>query len=380
MHRAIELARRGQGAVAPNPLVGCVVVRDGHVVGEGWHRAVGGAHAEVEALHDAGSKARGATVYVNLEPCAHHGRTPPCTDALLQADVRRVVYAVADPNPVACGGGARLRAAGIEVIAGVAEARARDLNRFFFHQVATGRPYVIAKTAASLDGRSATRLGHSQWITGAAARRRAHELRQAIDAIVIGAQTAVDDDPALTVRLDTLPDAAVRHPLRVLLDSSARVGLDRRLLRGELPGRTLVLTSSACSVAREQVLRERGIELERLPRVAASVVGCRPGGFDPLEVVARLAARGVQSVLIEGGPSVVGSFVDAGAVDEVWAFVAPMVIGGRDALPAIGGFGAATLGDATRLLRSESEWIGDDLLVRGQVETRGRQEHTCSPD
>lgn len=365
MQRAIELAQKASGNASPNPLVGCVIVRGDAVVGEGWHRAPGHAHAEVAAMQAAGDQTRGATLYVNLEPCAHHGRTPPCTEAILAAGIERLVYALVDPNPTAHGGAEFLSKHGIDVISGVCEAAALQLNRYYLHHMHSCRPFVIAKFASSLDGRSATRSGHSQWITGASARQRGHQLRQSVDAIVVGAQTVIDDDPQLTVRLTTADATldAISHPQRYVLDSRGRIPLDRQVLSNRLPGKTCVVTTGAMPVAHELQLTERGIEVLRLPGMPES------NHINLQTLLATLGKRDVQSVLIEGGQTMLGSFLDAGLIDEVWAFVAPMLIGGQDALPAIGGIGTDRLDDALRLQHIATEVLGDDLLIRGQVIT-----------
>jgi diaminohydroxyphosphoribosylaminopyrimidine deaminase/5-amino-6-(5-phosphoribosylamino)uracil reductase len=354
MRRALELARRAEGRTSPNPLVGAVIVRDGRVLGEGFHRRAGLPHAEAEALAAASESVAGATMYVTLEPCNHHGRTPPCSEAILAAGIAHVVYAIADPNPPASGGGSRLREAGVQVTVGVCAAEAEELNRFFLHAVRTGRPYIVAKYAASLDGRIAARSGDSKWITGEAARRRAHELRHMVDAVVVGADTVIADDPSLTVRL---PIADPAHPLRVVLDSTGRVPLSRKLFSGELPGATLVATTESMPTAHEAALRARGVDVLRLPMDLA----CR---VDLSALAQALAARGVRSAMVEGGGAVHGAFFDAGLVDEVWAFVAPVVIGGNGAPAPVGGRGAATMAAALRMGRMQVESHGDDVLLR----------------
>ena len=363
MRHALGLAARATGCTTPNPLVGSIVVRDGVVVGEGWHRAAGQAHAEAEALAAAGDAARGATLYATLEPCRHHGRTPPCVDAILAAGIRHVVYALDDPNPAAAGGAEALRRAGVEVTQGVEEEAARALNRFFLHHVETARPYVIAKSACSLDGRVATRTGESRWITGPASRRRGHELRQAVDAIVVGADTVIADDPSLTVRLDAaaLAPEQVRHPRAIVLDSRGRVPLDRRLLAAPRATRTLVATTPAMPETHRRELERLGCEVLRLDPVAGT-------SRVPLRaLVDVLGARQVQSLLVEGGPEVLGGFLDANLVDELWSFVAPLVVGGAGARPAVGGEGIDRLAEAARIERPQVECLGPDVLIRGEL-------------
>ena len=399
MRHALGLAARATGRTSPNPLVGSVVVADGRVVGEGWHRAAGERHAEVEALAAAGGAARGATLYATLEPCCHHGRTPPCTDAILAAGIRHVVYAHADPNPAAAGGAETLRRAGVEVTEGVEERAARALNRFFLHHVATARPFVVAKSAASLDGRVATRTGESRWITNAASRRRAHELRQAVDAILVGVGTVLADDPSLTVRLDAaaLAPEAVRHPRPIVLDGRGRLPLDCALVARARESNLLVATTSAMPRAHRRALEARGCEVLALGDEAReatatattkAVRGAAAGatGASGLPVTAdahdarrerarvplaplleRLGGRDVQSLLVEGGPTVHGAFLDAGLIDELWCFVAPLLVGGEGATSAIGGRGVARLADAARIDRPLVERLDGDVLIRGRV-------------
>ena len=361
MQRALELAARASGCTYPNPLVGCVIVKDGDIVGEGWHREAGGAHAEVDALSNAGDAAQGATLYVTLEPCNHTGRTPPCTHAIVKAGIRHVVFATTDTNPSAGGGAAYLAHQGIDITAGVLEDDALYLNRFFFHHVKTGQPFVVAKTATSLDGRIATHTGHSQWITGPEARQRGHELRQAVDAIMVGADTVIQDDPALTVRLDSL-GKLTHHPQPVIFDSHGRVPLTQQLLNGSLPTTSLIVTTERTSHEHRIALESLGNRVLVLP---SDNSGARP---DPQSVLKLLGAEGVQSVLIEGGPSLQGAFLDAGLINEVWSFLAPMLIGGASAPAAFSANGAITLDKATRLERIRSEWLGQDLLLRAMVQ------------
>lgn len=380
MLRAIELAERATGCTSPNPPVGSVIVADDRIVGEGWHRGVGQAHAEADALRDAGSQARGATAYVTLEPCNHTGRTPPCTAALIDAGIARVVYAVTDPNPIASGGAHRLAAAGIDVVSGVAESAARRLARFFLHHVETQRPWIIAKSASSLDGRIATRTGHSQWITGDDARRAGHRLRQATDAILVGIETVLADNPALTVRLPEGDCRAgdVRHPTPIVLDTQARLPLDAQLLTANPHKRPIVVVSEAVPATRLDALRGAGADVIALPPSGpASRPASRPASGsgsagdarpDPRLLIEELGRRGLQSLLLEGGPRVHGSFMDAGLVDEVVAFIAPMIIGGSAAPAAFSGLGADTLEHAARLDSVIATPVGADLMIQGFVQ------------
>lgn len=359
MQEALALAARALGSTSPNPMVGCVIVAGGEVVGRGWHRAAGQPHAEVEALRDAAERARGATAFVTLEPCNHHGRTPPCTEALIDAGISEVVIASKDTNPLAGGGSQRLSAAGIRVVDGVCEHESLELNRSFFHFQSTTRPYTIAKFACSLDGKIATRSRHSQWITGEQTRARAHQLRQAVDAIVVGAQTAIDDNPRLTTRNVSNEQGDTCHPLRIVLDGHGRVPLENRLFDPALPGRTLVISTTAMPDEKAQALGARGVEVHSIDQ---------QGGFiDTGHLLDLLGQRGVQSMLVEGGRALLGSFFDQRNINEVHTSLAPILIGGREALSPIGGLGIDKLSEAPRLLNPRTEQIGQDLLISGRL-------------
>jgi diaminohydroxyphosphoribosylaminopyrimidine deaminase/5-amino-6-(5-phosphoribosylamino)uracil reductase len=358
MRRALALAERARGLTSPNPMVGAVVVAGGEIAGEGWHRRAGEPHAEIEALRAAGPRARGATLYVTLEPCAHQGRTPPCVPAIVAAGVARVVAAVRDPNPAAGGGAARLAAAGVEVEVGLLEEDARRLNRVFLTAMREGRPHVTLKAAATLDGKIADLHGASRWVTGEAARARSHRLRAEADAVLVGIGTALADDPALTVRL---AEPWPREPWRVVLDAEARLGPDARLIRAGTPGRALVATGVGADPGR----------VARLEAAGATVVRCpaRDGRVDPVAVLAALWAREVRGVLVEGGAETHAAFLDAGLVDHVALFLAPLLLGGRTAPPVIGGPGRE-LKHAVRLGRLEVERLGDDVLLEAEVVER----------
>lgn len=356
MTRALALARRAAGFTSPNPMVGAVIVKNGKIIGEGYHRAAGQPHAEIEALRMAGEDARGATMYVTLEPCNHHGKTPPCTEAIIEAGIAAVHYAIPDPNPHVSGGGhQRLANAGITVSVGLGAPEARTQNRFFLHAVTSGKPYVIAKFAMSLDGKIATRTGDSQWISGAAAREAGHRLRQLCDVIVVGANTVIADDPRLTVRL---PDVTPAHPLRVVLDSRGRVPLSAKLFSPNLPGKTIVATTKQMPADHRRQLNALPIETIILPQN-------RAGHVSPAALLDELGQRGYNSLQIEGGGTVLGAFFDAGLVDEVWAFIAPLVIGGSEAPTAVGGLGVARLSAALKLHHTTVTRMGDDFLLRG---------------
>ena len=347
LRRALRLAARGRYAVAPNPRVGAVVVRDGEVVGEGWHRGPGRPHAEAEALAAAGGRARGATLYLNLEPCNHHGRTPPCTDAILAAGVARVVACHRDPNPRVRGGGfARLEGAGVAVGSGELAEEAVALNLHFLVPAALGRPTVTLKWAMSLDGRIATAAGESRWISSPKARRWALALREEHDAIAIGSGTALADDP----RLDRRLGLAAGPILRVVLDRRLRLPPAARML--DVRGPVVVYTESD-DPARRSALEARGAEVARLP------------GAGPAAVLADLASRGVGSLLVEGGGEVAAAFVAAGLYDRVHAVVAPLLVGGRRAPGPLGGGGTGPLAAAPRLDRLAVQRLGPDRVLSG---------------
>ncbi|MDQ6898137.1 MAG: bifunctional diaminohydroxyphosphoribosylaminopyrimidine deaminase/5-amino-6-(5-phosphoribosylamino)uracil reductase RibD, partial [Candidatus Dormibacteraeota bacterium] len=325
MRRALQLAARADYRTSPNPMVGAVLLDSGgNLAGEGWHRSAGSDHAEAVALARAAGRARGGTAYVTLEPCAHQGLTPPCADALIAGGLRRVVVALPDPDDRVAGRGLeRLRAAGLEVGEGVLADEAAALNRFYLKQRRTGLPFVTAKFAASVDGRIATRMGDSRWVTGEAARLHSHRLRHQHDAILVGAGTVLADDPELSARL---PNA--RQPLRVVLAGRRRIPSTARVLRADH-------------------MLDDGRDLPGLLR--------------------RLGEDGILSVLVEGGGQVHGAFFDQLLVDQVFAYLAPTVIGGAAAIPSVAGLGAASMAAAWGLTAVRSEWLGCDLVISGYV-------------
>ena len=356
MRRALRLALRGQGRVEPNPMVGCVLVRAGRMVGEGFHRRFGGPHAEVEALRRAGDAARGATAFVTLEPCCHYGQTPPCTEALIKAGVSRVVAAMRDPFPKVNGGGIRrLRRAGIRVEVGLCESEAGELLAPFITRVKLGRPYVILKWAQSLDGKIATRTGDSRWISDAPSRRLVHRLRARVDGILVGAGTVLADDPELTARATPIK----RRATRLVLDGRLRIPIESRLVStaGECP--TIVLCDEAN-------LAEHSRKAARLRRAGVEVKGFRASREQvPLRrVLEWLGGRGFSNLLVEGGGEVLASFVDQGMADEALIFVSPRLIGGALAVSALRGLGAATVQRALVFDRCVIQASGKDRLYR----------------
>jgi diaminohydroxyphosphoribosylaminopyrimidine deaminase / 5-amino-6-(5-phosphoribosylamino)uracil reductase len=355
MARALELAARGAGQVSPGPLVGCVIVDDaGEVVGEGFYLYERLKHAETLALEAAGARARGATAYVTLEPHAHTGRTPPCTDALVSAGAARVVVAAEDPNPLVSGRGFEaLRAAGVEVTVGVLAQEAERLNEKYYHALRRGRPFVHLKLATSLDGRIATRTGDARWITGEEARARVHQLRREADAILVGAGTVGKDDPLLTDRSGL---ARHRPLLRVVLDTRLSLRPESKLAQTAREAPVVVFTSEHADAGHAAALGRLGVEVVRVPSA----------GRDTSAVLDELHRRKVQGLLIEGGAHVAGAFLRAGLVDKVSFFVAPLILGG-DAMGAVVGVGAATVEDALKLQDVEITRHGRDVEITGYV-------------
>lgn len=356
MRRAAELALRGEGWVNPNPLVGAVVVRNGRIIGAGWHERWGAPHAERNALQRCSESPSGATLYVTLEPCCHYGKTPPCTEAIVAAGIARVVVGIEDPNPLVAGKGiARLREAGIEVASGVMEEDLRRMNRVFLKYIATRRPWVVLKSAMTLDGKIATRTGDSRWVTGEEARRRVHAMRRRSMAILAGIGTVEADDPMLDCRLE----GENRQPVRFIADSAARLGLDTQIAHTAGKLRTVVAHTQFASVTRLHLLRKAGIETwccaEDEGRVSMD------------DLLRRMGEEGIDSVLVEGGGTLAESLLGEGLVDEVAFFIAPKLVGGRDAKTPLEGEGVARMTEAVRLRDLELERIGSDVLVTGTV-------------
>lgn len=358
MSRALALAARGQGFVEPNPMVGCVIARGAEIIGEGWHRRFGGDHAEVEALAIAGSRAREATVYVTLEPCCHFGKTPPCSQALIRAGVARVVAAMTDPFSAVAGRGlAELQAAGIAVETGVLEAEAAELNAPYLKLLRTGRPWIIAKWAMTLDGKLATRAGASRWISCDESRGIVHQLRGRVDAIIVGRRTAAVDDPMLTAR-----PAGPRTPLRVVLDSWGALRSESRLAASARDVPVLVAVRPECNPAEQMRLRAAGCEVLVCPGESAA------DRFAAL--LAELGRRRLTNVLVEGGAEVFGMMLDSGQIDEVHAFVAPKLFGGRTAPSPIGGWGVERAEQALTLRGLTQRVVGGDCYISGRIGDR----------
>jgi diaminohydroxyphosphoribosylaminopyrimidine deaminase/5-amino-6-(5-phosphoribosylamino)uracil reductase len=354
MEEALALAERGRGGVEPNPLAGAVIVRDGRLVGQGWHARFGGPHAEVEAIERAGEDARGSTLYVTLEPCCHYGKTPPCTDAILKAGIRRVVAAIGDPNPLVGGKGLRqLTNAGITVELGCRAAEARQINAPYLKLLATGRPYVHAKWAMSLDGKIATRQFQSKWLTGDAARRDSHRLRARMDAIIVGAGTIRHDDPSLTAR-----PAGVRTLFRIVLASEADVPLECQLIASARESPVIVVVGPQVDPTRREALQRAGCEVLIMPASQG-----RPQITSLLEELGR---RRMTNILVEGGSQVLGAFFDAGQIDEVHVYIAPILMGGQQAPTPIAGSGVHSVDDALQLDSWSCRALDRDYVIEGR--------------
>lgn len=354
MVRALRLARKGEGYVEPNPMVGCVIARGERIIGEGWHRRFGGAHAEVNALDSCKTNPHGATAYVSLEPCNHFGHTPPCVEALIEAGISRVVAGMRDPNPIVDGGGfEKLRRAGVKVDIGVCRDEAAELIAPFATRVLLQRPYVIAKWAQSLDGKLATRTGDSRWISGEESRRRVHQLRARVDAILVGSGTVLADDPLLTAREVRLR----RTALRVVLDGRLRIPEKCRLIDTIDTAPVLIFTSpSKAQSGKAKRLRARGVTVE------AALL--RRGVISLSAVLKRLAQENATNLLVEGGPKILSSFFDARLVDEAHVFVAPKLIGGTDAPSVWTGKGVAQMEDAWAPETMSWGRVGKDIWYR----------------
>ena len=357
MRRAMELAERGVGFTNPNPMVGAVIVKGGKVIGEGWHERCGEWHAERNAFKNCTVPAEGATMYVTLEPCCHYGKTPPCTEAIIEHGIARVVVGMEDPNPLVAGKGiALLREAGIEVVCGVEEEALREQNRVFLKYISTKLPWVAMKTAMTLDGKIATRTGDSKWITGAEARAYVHELRHRFMAIVVGIGTAVADDPLLNCRIE---GRGVRQPIRVVVDSNARLSLDSQLVKTAGEYRTIVAHTRFAPEESVKALREAGVEMLLCKE--------KEGLVDVRNLLELLGQSGIDSILLEGGGSLNYTFLAEGLADDLYAFIAPKIVGGMNAKTPVEGLGVEKMADAITLELKNVLNIGDDVLLKLKV-------------
>jgi diaminohydroxyphosphoribosylaminopyrimidine deaminase/5-amino-6-(5-phosphoribosylamino)uracil reductase len=355
MEKAIKLARRGSGKTSPNPMVGALLVKEGKILGKGYHRRYGGAHAELNALRNAKEDMKGAAMYVTLEPCCHHGWTPPCVDAIIGAGINRVVIGTVDPNPSVNGKGIQtLRNHGIQVKVGVLEERCRELNETYFKYIQTGIPFVTLKFAQSLDGRIATLRGNSQWISSPETLKLAHKLRATHDAVLIGIGTALTDDPSLTVRL-----VKGRNPQRIIVDSRLRIALTAKVLNDEEVDRTIIVATEGASRNKAQRLRNVGAEVlwvAKNPR----------GGVDMHDLLKQLGRMGVTSVLIEGGSQIITSLLRKGLADKIVLVVAPKLIG--EGIEAVGNLEIHDLSKALRISGMKTRRLGNDIVIDGYLE------------
>jgi diaminohydroxyphosphoribosylaminopyrimidine deaminase / 5-amino-6-(5-phosphoribosylamino)uracil reductase len=362
MKMALDLAKKGEGFTSPNPMVGAVIVKEERVVGKGYHHAAGKAHAEVNAIDDAGALARGASLYVTLEPCNHTGRTPPCTEKILSAGIQRVVVAMHDPNPEVKGGGIDyLKQRGIIVETGVCEKQAERLNEIFIKYVRTKRPFTIIKCAATLDGRIATRTGDSRWITGEESRKFVHRLRHAVDAIMVGINTVEKDDPSLTTRLENSTGGIKGlDPVRIVLDTHLKIIEDARLFRLDSESDTIIITGESVSEDKKARIEKLGAKIIKSP--------VKEGLIDLGNLMDRLGALGITSLLIEGGSRVIASALSAGIVEKIFFFFAPKIFGGDDGVPICRGQGADLMENCIRVKDITVRQFGNDVMVQGYID------------
>lgn len=362
MKRALKLSKKGLCLTCPNPMVGAVIVKDGQIIGEGWHRGPGTPHAEIVALKACLTDPKGATMYVTLEPCNHYGRTPPCSEAIIKAGIGEVIYAIADPNPVAGGGGKRIERAGIKTRAGLGRKEAIELNRKFLHFCLTGRPWVIMKAAMSLDGKIATAGGESQWITSERSRKLVHKLRAEVNAVLVGSGTLLADDPRLNNRIN---NGSSRQPLKLLLDSKLQLTKEHRIV-SEQPENLIVFCTAEAPKDKEENLRGLGVRIIRQETA---------GMVNLAEALASLGRLGVQSVLIEGGSTVFTSFWELGLVNEYYLFYGSFFIGGDLASGVLRGKGIKSLVEAERLKVESVKRLGPDILIHAYKE----EPQSCLP-
>ena len=361
MQRAIRLARKGAGFVNPNPMVGCVIVKDGIIIGEGYHEFYGGLHAERNALTKNVAEFEGSTLYVTLEPCCHYGKTPPCTDIIIEKGIGKVVVGLLDPNPLVAGKGISiLQNAGIEVVAGVEEEKIMELNKVFLKYIKTKRPYVLLKTAMTLDGKIASHTGDSKWITNEKSRQLVHKLRSEMMGIVAGIGTVKADDPLLNCRYDgQQPSSKIHQPIRIIVDTKASISIDSQIVKTAKDYRTILAVGSQPSISKLELLKSFNVE----------ILCCEEKGrhVDINDLMNKLGEMGIDSLLLEGGATLNAAFLEAGCVDEVYAFVAPKIIGGANSKSPIGGEGIDMMKDAIMLKDIKVEQMDNDVLIKCRV-------------
>lgn len=369
MQKALSLAKLAAGYTSPNPAVGCVIVKNGHIIGTGYHHKAGTPHAEVWALKEAGEEAKGSTVYVTLEPCAHYGRTPPCAKTLVEKGVAKVVIAMLDPNPLVAGKGAAiLRTAGIQVEVGLLSKEAAKINEAFIKWMLVEKPFIAAKLAESLDGKIATRTGNSQWITNHWARSYGHYLRSVYDGILVGIGTILADNPMLTCRIDREAQERPHQPARIILDSQGRIPLQSRVVTDQTTS-TIVVTTAACLPAKRISLENAGVTVLEVPMNKEKQV-------DLSAAMESLGEHGIHSILIEGGAAVQGSFFDARLIDKIYAFIGNKVLGGMQSLPAVAGVGVASLDQCMSLVFESVQVRENNILIEAyNAERKGAYVH-----
>jgi len=357
MRLALDLARKAEGQTNPNPVVGAVLVKSGEVVAKGYHKKAGLPHAEIIALRKAGGKARGADLYVNLEPCCHHGRTPPCTEAIIAAGIKRVILGIRDPNRLVSGRGIRfLRNQGVEVVTGVLKRDCEKINESFIKYITTGRPWVILKSAFSLDGKIATRTGDSRWITGSKARAYAHRLRSKVDAVLVGAETVRVDDPQLTVRPKK---KGMHNPVRIIVAGKNTISISAKIFNNAHKERVIYAASASLSSARKKKLKEIGVEVLLVKHKKEQV--------DLPLLMDKLGEMEITSIMIEGGSEISGNALKEKLIDKVICFLAPKIIGGKNAPGPVGGQGIAKLKDSIQIKEMSVEKLGNDLVIEGNI-------------
>ena len=361
MKMALDLASLGRGTTSPNPMVGAVVVKNGKVIGKGYHHAAGLAHAEVNALDEAGDDAKSATLYVTLEPCNHHGRTPPCTEKILEAGIERLVVAMPDPNPDVRGGGLDyLDRKGLDILCGVHQKEARELNEAFVKYVTTNKPFVILKCAATLDGQIATRSGDAKWVSNAASRNFVHQLRHAVDAILVGIGTVQKDDPQLTTRL---PEGGGQNPIRLILDTNLSISEDARVVRSTQTAKTWIISAET---AHSHETQEKRTRLERMG-VRLLTTPIHRGHVDLNALMAILGQQKITSLLIEGGGEVISGAIASDIVDKIMFFYAPKILGGNDGVPICKGQGKDRMQDAWPVSDIRVHRFEDDIMIEGYL-------------
>ncbi len=372
MQRAIALAKKGAGFVNPNPMVGCVVVKDNEIIAEGYHEYYGGFHAERNALTNCNSDCNDATLYVTLEPCCHYGKTPPCTEIIIEKGIKKVVVGLLDPNPLVAGKGISiLQDAGIEVVSGVEEYKIKELNKVFLKYIKTKRPYVLLKTAMTLDGKIASYTGDSKWITNEKSRQLVHKLRSEMMGIVTGIGTVKADDPMLNCRLEVQQPIAnsqkpdIHQPIRIIVDTKASISLDSNIVKTANEYRTIL------AVGRQSAVNSQQSKIEELKSLNVEILYCeeKNGHVDINDLMIKLGQNGIDSLLLEGGATLNAAFLQAGCVDEVYAFIAPKIIGGEHSKSPVGGQGIELMKDAIMLKDIKIETFDNDILIKGKIKS-----------